>query len=189
MSESPMVLFWRRTDVEGLERLTLTVGVTGVQAVSTVVGAGDGGFRLDHAWQLTPDWHAVALQVVRWGADDDRRVLALERNGGGWRVNGQHRPDLDGAEDPDMSVTPFCNMLPIRRLLSSGDASLTLDVAYVNGTDLTVSRSRQRYERQESGRIRYVDLGLFPGFEADLHVDERMLVVSYEHLFERVDPS
>ena len=85
-----------------------------------------------------------------------------------------------------MSVTPFCNTLPIRRLLGSGDASLTLDVAYVNGTDLTVSRSRQRYERKERGRIRYVDLGLFPGFEADLHVDERMLVVSYEHLFERV---
>ena len=86
-----------------------------------------------------------------------------------------------------MSVTPFCNTLPIRRLLSSDDASLTLDVAYVNGRDLTVSRSRQRYERQGPGRIRYVDLGLFPRFEAELHVDEHMLVVSYEHLFERVE--
>jgi len=181
-----MVVLWRRTDVEGLERLTLIVGATDVQATSTVISAADGGFRLDHVWRLTPDWSAVALQVERWGADD-RRVLALERDGTGWRVNGQHRPDLDGAEEPDLSVTPFCNTLPIRRLLRSDDASLTLDVAYVNGRDLTVSRSRQRYERQEPGRIRYVDLGLFPGFEAELHVDERMLVVSYEHLFERVE--
>jgi uncharacterized protein len=151
-----------------------------------VIGVADGGFRLDHAWQLTPDWRATSLRVERWGADD-RRVLALERDGCGWRVNGEGRPDLDGAEEPDLSVTPFCNTLPIRRLLASDDASLTLDVAYVNGSDLTVTRSRQRYERQGPGRIRYVDLGLFPGFEAELDVDGRMLVVSYEHLFERVD--
>jgi len=34
--------------------------------------------------------------------------------------------------------------------------------------------------------VRYVDLGLSIGFEADLRVDERGLVVFYEHLFERV---
>jgi hypothetical protein len=70
---------------------------------------------------------------------------------------------------------------------STSSASLTLDVAYVNGRDLTVTRSRQRYERQGPGRIRYVDLGPFPGFEAELRVDGRMLVVSYEHLFERLE--
>jgi uncharacterized protein len=181
-----MVIFWRRTDVECLERLALMVGVRGVQAVSTVIGVADEGFRLDHVWQLTPDWRAVSLHVERWGAHD-RRVLALERDGSGWRVNGQRRPDLDGTDEPDLSVTPFCNTLPIRRLLGSDDASLTLDVAYVNGRDLTVTRSRQRYERQGPSRIRYIDLGPFPGFEAELHVDGRMPVVSYEHLFERLE--
>jgi hypothetical protein len=86
-----------------------------MQAASTVIGVADGGFRLDHTWRLTPNWRAVSLQVERWRADD-RRILALERDGGRWRVNGQRRPDLDGAEEPDLSVTPFCNTLPIRRL-------------------------------------------------------------------------
>jgi len=183
-----MVIFWRRIDVESLERLMLIAGTTGVQAASSVIGVADGGFRLDYVCQLTPDWRAASLRIDRWGADE-QCVLALERDAGGWRVNGQPRPDLDGAEEPDLSVTPFSNTIPIRRLLASDDASLTLDVAYVNGADLTVSRSRHRYEREGPGRIRYIDLGLFPGFEAELHIDRRMVVVSYGRLFERVDLS
>ena len=53
---------------------------------------------------------------------------------------------------------------------------------------MTVARSRQRYDRQEANRLRYVDLGLSAGFEADLEVDGRGLVIRYEHLFERVTP-
>ena len=42
------VLFWRRTDVPGLERLELTVLAEAITASSTVICAEDGGFRLDH---------------------------------------------------------------------------------------------------------------------------------------------
>jgi uncharacterized protein len=102
-----VVMFWRRTDVAGLERLELTVSAVGVQAVSTVICAGEGGFRIDHVWELTPDWRAVRVCVERFGAEG-HRVLALARDGGHWRVNGELRPDLDGTDDPDLSVTPFC---------------------------------------------------------------------------------
>ena len=111
----------------------------------------------------------LSVTVERWNGDG-YGVVRLERAGSGWRVDGAARPDLDGAEEPDLSVTPFCNTLPIRRILGSPHASVTVDVAYVNGKDLTVARSRQRYDRQGSGSIRYADLGLFPGFEADLDV-------------------
>jgi hypothetical protein len=181
-----MVVFWRRTDLEGLERLALIAENEGVHAASTIVCVEDGGFRLDHAWQLTPDWRAMSLHVERLGADGRRR-LALARDGSGWRVNGERRQDLDGAEEPDLSVTPFCNTLPIRRLLNSREDSLIIDVAYVDGKDLSVTRSRQRYERLGPDRVRFIDLGLSAGFDAELKVDERMLVVYYEHLFERVE--
>jgi hypothetical protein len=83
-------------------------------------------------------------------------------------------------------VTPFCNTIAIRRLWRTQAPSLTLDVAYINGSTLEVARSSQRYERQAPDRVRYVDLGLSRGFEADLMVDEMGLVLDYEHLFERV---
>ena len=53
---------------------------------------------------------------------------------------------------------------------------------------MTVARSRQRYERLGPDRLRYLDLGLSSGFEADLRVDDRGLVLRYQHLFERVAP-
>ena len=185
MSSQPEVLFWRRTDVPGLERLALGASADAVLAESTVLCSENSGFRLDHRWRLTPDWRALSLEVERWGAAGRQRLL-LERADGGWRVDGARRPDLDGAEEPDLSVTPFCNTFPIRRTPVGAGECLTLDTCFVDAAAMTVARSRQRYDRQEANRLRYVDLGLSAGFEADLEVDDRGLVIRYEHLFERV---
>jgi hypothetical protein len=110
----------------------------------------------------------------------------LERAGIGWMVDGVHRPDLDGADEPDLSVTPFCNTFPIRRTPLDAGESLTLDTAYVDAAAMTVTHSRQRYDRLGPQRLRYVDLRVSAGFEAEIEVDERGLVLRYEHLFERV---
>jgi hypothetical protein len=184
---SKSILFWRRTDLEGFERLELSVDPTGVTATSTVLCVEAGGFRLEHHWQLDAGWRAQFVSVERWNAEG-HGIVRLERVGGGWRVNGELRPELDGAEEPDLSVTPFCNTFPIRRTPLTPGESRTLDTAFIDGPALSVARSRQRYDRQGPDRVRYVDLGLSRGFEADLVVDERGLVLHYEHLFERVTP-
>ena len=186
---APTMMFWRRTDVPGLERLALTVSGDRIAAESTIVCLEDGGFRLDHRWQLTPDWRARLLEVERWGAGDVHQRLLLERSGDGWLVDGAPRPDLDGAEEPDLSVTPFCNTFPIRRTPPAAGSSLTLDTCYIDAAAMTVERSRQRYDRLGSDRLRYVDPGVAAGFEAELEVDDEGLVLRYEHLFERVEPA
>jgi uncharacterized protein len=183
MDRLTMRIAWRRLDVVGLELLTLHIGQERVRAESTVLCMEDGGFRLDHAWELTRDWRAVSLRCVRHAAGESVRLL-LERDGAGWRVNGASRPDLDGAEEPDLSVTPFCNTLPIRRVPDSPRASLTIDTAYVDGRDLSVTRAPQRYDRLGTNRFRFVSLS--DGFEAELQVDELGLVQHYQHLFERL---
>jgi hypothetical protein len=45
-------------------------------------------------------------------------------------VDGAPRPDLDGVEEPNLSVTPFCDILPILRTPERAGASLPLDVAF-----------------------------------------------------------
>lgn len=182
-------LFWRRTDVAGLERLELVVTAEGIMAASTVIGVEGGGFHLEHRWRLTHDWRAQSLEVERWGASSHAR-LRIERDAerDGWRVDGAPRSDLDGAAEPDLSVTPFCNTFPIRRLDDRSGATLTLDTCYVDAGTMRVVRSRQAYTRLGPNLVRYVDLGTSAGFEADLVVDADGLVVRYEHLFERVEP-
>ena len=181
------VHFWRRTDVEGFERLELWREGDLLRAAGPVLCAGEGGFRIDHDWTLGPDWRARTVTVERWGPQGRGR-LALERDGGGWRIDGERRPDLDGASEPDLSVTPFCNSLPIHRLAAEPGARLTLDTAYIDGPALTVTRSSQRYERHGPRAVRYVDLGVARGFDAELVLDEDGLVVVYERLFQRVEP-
>lgn len=179
------VLFWRRTDIEGFERLELTIEAHRISAVSTVLCLADGGFRVDHHWHLDGGWQTRTVSVERWNRTGHGR-LTLERVGTGWHVNGTPRADLDGAAEPDLSVTPFCNTFPIRRTPQSPGASLALDTAFIDGPALSVVRSSQRYDRQGPGRVRYVDLGVARGFEADLTVDDLGLVLRYEHLFERL---
>lgn len=184
---SRSILFWRGTNVEGIERLELSIEADAITAASTVICAESGGFRLDHRWRLDARWRAQSVVVERWDAQG-HGTLHVERAGSGWRVNDIARPDLDGVDEPDLSVTPFCNTFPIRRLPHGDGASLTLDTAFIDGPALTVARSRQRYERLGANRVRYVDLGLSRGFEAELVVDESGLVLTYQHLFERVLP-
>ncbi|MDF1503222.1 putative glycolipid-binding domain-containing protein [Roseisolibacter sp. H3M3-2] len=181
------VLFWRRLDLEGLERLELTVAPDAVVASGVVMSLEGGGVRVAHRWELDADWRARSLAVERW-SEAGHAMLRVERDGDGWRVDGARRPDLDGAEEPDLSVTPFCNTLPIRRTPAAPGPGRPLDVAFVDGVTLAVARSRQRYDRQGPGRLRFVDLGLSRGFEADLVVDGTGLVLHYEGLFERVAP-
>jgi uncharacterized protein len=112
---SASVFYWRRTDVEGLERLELAIEPDRVTATSTVICLDAGGFRLKHHWRLDPGWRAQSVTVERWNSQS-HGLLRLERFGTGWQVDGARRPDLEGADEPDLSVTPFCNTFPIRRM-------------------------------------------------------------------------
>lgn len=180
-----VVVVWRRLDVEGLERLELTPGPAGLSVSGTVLTLESGGLLLRHRWDLDPDWRTRAVSVERDGPGG-RRSLRLERAGAGWRLDGADRPDFDGAEEPDLSLTPFCNSLAIRGLGPSTGATRVLDVAFIDGATLSVTRSRQSYRRLAPDRVLYRDLGVADGFEAELELEPDGIVRHYAGLFTRV---
>jgi uncharacterized protein len=180
-----MIRRWRRLDEAGLEVLSLQVRGDAIEARSWIVHAGETPFALHYSWTLDTSWSTRTLRLESHAAGD--RVLLIERTGAkSWRLDGQSRPDLDGCAELDVSATPFCNSLAIRRL---GERAGELTTAYVDVPQLSVAPSRQRYESVAPGRWRYVDLGVDAGFEALLELDEAGLVSRYEGLFEALPAS
>jgi uncharacterized protein len=178
---------WRRIDEEvGLELLRLTLGYDEVFARSRLLVTGPESYGVDLDWHLDPAWRTRRL-VIRL-TDSRERTLLIERAGEtAWRVNGHARPDLDGCDEVDLSPTPFCNTLAIRRFFHGGTSSAAeMTAVYVTFPAMTIQPSRQRYERRGTHQFQFIDLGANSGFEALLTVDDDGMVQRYEGLFELV---
>jgi hypothetical protein len=140
--------------------------------------------RCDVGWRV----RAVHVGVPCSEASD---VELLSDGQGNWsRPDGRDVPELKDCIDVDISVTPFTNTLPIRRLSLAPTESAEVSVAYFEGTELQAWPELQRYtclEKSERGGL-YRFLSLDGGFTADLPVDANGLVLDYPGLFKRVLP-
>jgi hypothetical protein len=172
---------WRRIDTPGLEVLRWSTVTDGHVVLSDLTVAEDGGYHARWRWELDERWRSRRLEVVVRGGEE--RVRTIERAGEtSWKVDGQPRADLDGCVEIDLSITPFCNGLALHAIDGAGFIS----VAYVLAPELTVTASRQEYQRLDARRVRFIDHGAVKGFTAVLELDDESLVSRYEGLFERV---
>lgn len=112
------------------------------------------------------------------------RTLSLSFSDGRWLVNGEHRGDLDGATEIDISATPLTNTLPIRRLDLPIGQSADIDTAWIAVPALTVVRDPQRYTRVGERQWRYESRD--SDFRALLTVDDDGLVLDYPGLFRSI---
>jgi len=176
-----IVARWRPWAGDGLEHLVLHERPDGVVAESAVV-ADD--FAARYRIVCDAAWRTRRLEVAVIGAE---RGLTLAGDGlGRWTdAAGAAMPGLNGALDVDLTLTPFTNTLPIRRLRLDAGRSADILVAYVRAPELTVEIERQRYTCLERGR-RYRFESADGEFTCELEVDERGLVVVYPDLFRRV---
>jgi uncharacterized protein len=84
--------------------------------------------------------------------------VQVEADGaGGWLVDGEPRPDLDGCLDLDLEVSACTNALPVRRLALAVGERAEAPAAWVRVPHLRVERLEQTYVRlpDEDGRSRY----------------------------------
>jgi len=138
--------------------------------------------NLDDEW-ITTSAH-VAGRSLR-GA----RELRLDADGlGGWLIDGQPSPALDGCLDVDLESSCLTNALPVHRLsLRVGEAA-EAPAAYVRALDLHVERLEQRYKRLEDrgATQRYHYEAPAFDFECELVYDHAGLVLDYPGIGERV---
>ncbi len=175
---------WRDWAGTGIEHLVLTVDTDGVVAESALLGTTDIGavFALRYRIRCDSSWYVRELGISAVG--DARRFELVSDGAGSWRNDaGMPLPELAGAIDVDLPVTPFTNTLPIRRLGLVVGASAEIAVAYVGFPDLAVRTEPQRYTRVAERRYRFESLD--GDFVRDIDVDEHGLVVTYPGLFRR----
>lgn len=181
-------VMWSAWDNPGLEHLHLAVHDDGIIAEGMVLGVMEGRpFRVAYEVRCDAGWRMRAVRVGIPGSGP-LGVDPLSDGDGNWTtLHGNAVPELEGCLDVDISVTPFTNTLPIRRLSLAPTESAEISVAYVEGTGLQAWPEPQRYtclEKGDGGGL-YRFLSLDGGFTVDLPVDADGLVVDYPGLFRR----
>jgi uncharacterized protein len=175
-------VLWRgESDSSEHFRLSATAGGGHVLEGDVVLVLDGAPARVSYTVTVDEAWCTREVAVrMEWGSEPARE-LAIEADGlGRWMIDGQERPDLYGATDVDLGVTPSTNTLPIRRLADSAAGSATpVRAAWVRFPQLTVEVLDQVYNRLGIDRWLYRSGN---DFQAELLVDELGVVVAYgEH--------
>ena len=136
---------WRGLDEWRAESATIELGDDGLDARGVQIGR---EHRLRYELRTDAQLTTQAL-LARVHTPAGERSLELVRDAdGGWRANGEPQPDVEGALDCDLALSPLTNFMPARRL--GGKAADPCGVGVV--PDLEVLRSEQRYEPVRPGR-------------------------------------
>jgi hypothetical protein len=184
--------FWASLQGPGLEQLRMRLDPVENVAHGLVMGVEEGQpFRLHYKIKWGSDWRIRKLALESHTIDGMHERILKSDGRGHWRdEQGEVLPELDGCIDVDISVTPFTNSFPVRRLDLKPNQSAEIRVLYVAAPGLAVKPVTQRYTCREraAGRHRVTYEGFPSGFTADLELDAGGLVMDYPGLFRRVAP-
>jgi hypothetical protein len=180
-----IVARWQDWSGDSTEHLVLCAGTREITADAVILARhGDDLFAVRYSIMCNQAWRARKVQIARIGAE---HPLELKSDGAGNWVDGSGvvQARLAGAIDIDISITPFTNTLPIRRLNMHNTERQEIRVVYILLPDQEISIDCQRYTCLESGRrFRYESVD--SDFTRDIEVDKHGLVVTYPGLFRRL---
>jgi hypothetical protein len=185
-------IMWSAWVGPGLEHLQILQGQQAMIADGLILGVREQGpFRVRYEIHSTNDFRLRAVRVSV--LSDEPQSLSLLTDGlGTWMTeSAESVPLLSGCLDVDISLTPYTNTLPIRRLALQPGSQATLPMAYIEAPQMQVQVTQQRYTCLEVTPlgVRYRFESLEDGvssFAADLLVDQEGLVLEYPGLFRRV---
>jgi hypothetical protein len=182
-------VMWSPWNQPGLEHLKLRHDENGVVADSLSINmTEDGPIQVQYFIRCDPSWRIRLLKLEL--LDRPGKILELESDGTGRWITaaGESLPDLDNCIDLDISITPFTNTLPIRRLQLQPGQKSEVEVVYVKLPELEIRPVRQHYTcleiNEEGGRYRYENIS--SGFRDELEVDTYGLVLNYPDVFKRI---
>jgi uncharacterized protein len=143
---------------------------------------------VDYEIRVDGRWRTRSARVTsRSGSGSATRLLEAD-GAGGWTIDQEPAPHLQGCLDVDLESSALTNAFPVHRLGLDIDEVAQAPAAYVHALDLTVARLEQQYSRitdQDAGQ-RYDYIAPAFHFSARLIYDEAGLVLAYPGIAVRV---
>lgn len=175
-------LAWEWTGGAGLESALVERAATEIEAEGTIVAEVENETtRVTYRLSYDTRWRfrRGAVTVERGGVT---KTIALgHHEDGSWSVDGLARPDLAGATDLDVQVTPFTNTSALAQLALRPGETKASAVVYVNVIEGSVSKVGQEYTRldHDEAPARYRYRNLATGWTGELSVDAEGFVIDY----------
>ncbi|AZK92789.1 MULTISPECIES: putative glycolipid-binding domain-containing protein [Streptomyces] len=181
------VLTWEIVENQGYETAWVGLGDGVLEARGRAVGIAPEPYWITYELRTGPEWTTRELRVTAESADGVRGTVLAHDGSGHWTVDGEQRPDLDGALDCDLGLCPLTNTMPVLRhgLHRAGPsgAARTFTMAWVSVPDLTVRASEQTYtpleETDDGGALVRYEAG---DFRRDIEIGADGFVVDYPDL-------
>ncbi len=174
---------WADWDGPGLQQVLLARSAGGLRFEGMAIASPPDGPSAHFEIEADADWIVRRVAVRRLGTAGE---ILLEHDGRGrWTRDGRHEPALDGAMEPDISVTPLTNSFPVRRLGLAAGQGADIVTAYVDLGTMRVFADPQRYTCLVPGR-RYRYDSLDSDFSAEIEFAGDGLVETYRGLFRRL---
>ena len=182
----PDFALWRRLDTPGHDAALLTPASFGWSLQGTAVFRHNGGPAcLKYAVELNADWSTRRGHVD--GFMSDRKIAALiERQAGGWTLNGAYVPGLEHLVDLDFAFTPATNLQQLRRVAIRVGEAVEFPVAWLNEDATALTELPQRYERRLETTYWY-EAPTVP-YEAALELSPNGFVATYPSLWQAEPP-
>jgi hypothetical protein len=157
----------------------------GIHGHGLAVGKTDGDipFAMEYYMAMMEEWNIKEVSIKSLL---DGRAIRLVHKGNKWHDSTcKHLPEFDGVELVDISISPFTNTLPIKRLQFEDELPQKVDIIYFDENKFSLRRLQQIYSQLDERTYRYQDIVL-PDFVSDIVVDDDGLVVDFQDMFRRV---
>lgn len=176
MGESKMLVerVWRSDLLDSTEHFRLLELRDGFGLSGTVMIAYESE-RVGITYELGVNSGWVTRSAAIQAPDLDLDLDIAVDNSGAWRVNGQHRSDLDDCTDIDLGWTPATNTLPIRRTGATIDQATTIRAGWLRWPQLVFTPANQTYTKRGENTWLYQQ----GDFSAGLEVDRNGVVITY----------
>lgn len=178
-------IVWQATQWPATEFLTLQNNEHNRVANGIINGYLEGqAFSIHYEIEITLDWKVSSFHIQLQGPRPAELRLTSDLNGHWFDKDGNHVDAFDDCIDIDISLTPFTNTLPVRRLdFQKGDKK-TLKMLYIKLPEFELQKVEQHYTKLDNRLYLYENAD--SGFHAELPLDEYGIVKDYPGIFTRI---